>query len=142
MGSDGCAVVLETGEGCTKLQKGDYVFSCMLIGQNKYTPFQETYLVREDLVLKKNTAVSVEQACTIGVGLLVSAFFRDSTNKSEERNANRSRLPDWPSLSAWILPCRPQGPQPNGRIPGLLSWVAAATWASMPARFVNQASAV
>lgn len=76
--------MLETGEGCTKLKKGDYIFSCMFIGQNKYTPFQETYLVREDLVLKKNAAISVEQACTIGVGLLVSSPFGDSINKQGE----------------------------------------------------------
>lgn len=74
LGTDGCGVVLETGDRCSRLKKGDYVFSCMRVGQNKYTPFQETYLVDEELVFEKNTGTSVEQACTIGVGLLTAGL--------------------------------------------------------------------
>ena len=71
IGSDACAVVLETGEGCTKLKKGDHVYSCMLIGQNRYSPFQDTYLVKEDLVFLKTPTLSIEQGCTVGAGLMV-----------------------------------------------------------------------
>ena len=71
LGSDFAAVVIELGEGCTRLDAGDYVFGCSLIGQNKYTPFQDTFLVDEDLVFKKADGMSVETASATAVGLLV-----------------------------------------------------------------------
>ncbi|MBE3042402.1 hypothetical protein IMZ48_07450, partial [Candidatus Bathyarchaeota archaeon] len=71
LGSDFAAVVIELGEGCTRLDKDDYVFGCSLIGQNKYTPFQDTFLVDEDLVFKKGDDVSLETASATAVGLLV-----------------------------------------------------------------------
>ncbi len=71
LGSDGYAVVLEVGEGSERLKKGDYIFGCMLVGQNQFSPFQDTYLVKEDLVFKNDAGASAEETCTIGVGLLV-----------------------------------------------------------------------
>jgi NADPH:quinone reductase-like Zn-dependent oxidoreductase len=73
LGTDGCGVVLDVGEGCTKLKKGDYVFGCSRVGQNSYTPYQDTFLVDEDIIIKKSDNITLEEACTIGVGLEVKA---------------------------------------------------------------------
>ena len=71
LGSDFAAVVVELGDGCTRLKEGDYVFGCSLIGQNSHTPFQETFLVDEDIVFRKDNEISSETASVTGVGLLV-----------------------------------------------------------------------
>lgn len=71
LGSDFTAVVISVGSQCKRLQPGDHVYSCAPIGQNKYTPFQDTFLVEEDAVLKKSPNLSLEDASTIGAGLLV-----------------------------------------------------------------------
>ena len=71
LGSDAFGVVVAAGEGCTKLKTGDYVYGCVRIGQNEFSPFQETFLADEDLVFK-NHGLAPEDACTVGVGYLVS----------------------------------------------------------------------
>lgn len=73
LGSDFCGLVVEDGEGCEKLQTGDYVFGVCRLGQNKFAPFQETFLVDEDIVFKREGRVDPEVAASIGVGVLVLA---------------------------------------------------------------------
>lgn len=73
LGSDECAVVVETGEGCTRLNKGDYVYGLSRLGQNAYSPFQETFLVDEDLIFKKPDGITPEDATIIGTGVLVGS---------------------------------------------------------------------
>lgn len=72
IGSDFCAQVIESGPECTKLKKGDYVYGVCRIGQRAYSPFQETFLVDEDLVFKVEGALTPAQASTIAVGTVVS----------------------------------------------------------------------
>lgn len=72
LGSDYLGVVTEVGPDCKRLKPGDHVYSCVPIGQNKYTPFQDTFLAEEDSVLKQG-ALSLEDACTIGAALFVSS---------------------------------------------------------------------
>ncbi|KID91956.1 oxidoreductase, zinc-binding dehydrogenase family superfamily [Metarhizium guizhouense ARSEF 977] len=74
IGSDFCAQVIETGPECTKVKKGDYVYGVCRIGQKAYSPFQETFLVDEDLVFKVEGALTPAQASTIAVGTITSAF--------------------------------------------------------------------
>ena len=71
MGSEATAVVVEVGEGCTKLAPGDHVYGVTAIGQNDFSPFQETFLVAEDLIFKKSDNISMEEACTVGTAVLV-----------------------------------------------------------------------
>ena len=71
VGSEASGVVVETGANCTKLTKGDYVYGCVPIGLSKFSPFQETFLVNEDWIFKKGEGISLEEACTIGSGVLV-----------------------------------------------------------------------
>lgn len=73
LGSDECAVVTETGEGCTRLKKGDYVHGLSRLGQNAYSPFQESFLVDEDRIFKKPDYITPENATIIGAGLLVGS---------------------------------------------------------------------
>lgn len=72
LGSDFCAQVIETGAECSRLKKGDYVYSESQLGQTPYSPFQETFLVDEDYVFKVEGDLTPVQASTIGVGALVS----------------------------------------------------------------------
>jgi len=74
LGSDFCAQVIETGAECSRLKKGDYVYSESQLGQTPYSPFQETFLVDEDYVFKVEGDLTPVQASTIGVGALTSAF--------------------------------------------------------------------
>ncbi|KPM45748.1 hypothetical protein AK830_g773 [Neonectria ditissima] len=53
IGSDCAAVVVDTGPDCTKLKPGDYVYGCAPLGQNRFTPFQDTFLVEERVFFKK-----------------------------------------------------------------------------------------
>ena len=71
LGSDFSGVVLETGSGCDKLKKGDYVFACCNLGQNQSSPFQESILVDETSLFTKTDNISREQATSIGVGIVV-----------------------------------------------------------------------
>ncbi|KAJ4297319.1 hypothetical protein N0V88_004237 [Collariella sp. IMI 366227] len=74
IGSDCAGVVIEAGAGCTRLEVGDHVYGCAPLGQNKFTPFQETFLVEEDVFLKKSENFSVEEATTLGAGLLTAGL--------------------------------------------------------------------
>ncbi|KAH7361527.1 chaperonin 10-like protein [Plectosphaerella cucumerina] len=74
LGSDCAGVVVEIGPGCTRLQPGTRIFGCAPVGQNKLTPFQETFLVDERVFLKTPDNLSVEQSATIGVGLVTAAL--------------------------------------------------------------------
>jgi hypothetical protein len=77
IGSDCAGVVLEVGPGCTKLKPGDHVYGCAPLGQNKFTPFQDTFLVEEEIFLKKSANLSVEETATVGAGLLVRDSLSD-----------------------------------------------------------------
>ncbi|KAK7424263.1 hypothetical protein QQX98_000531 [Neonectria punicea] len=74
IGSDCAAVVIDVGPDCTKLKAGDYVYGCAPLGQNRFTPFQDTFLVEERVFFKKSSNLSVEETCTIGVGLLTAGL--------------------------------------------------------------------
>lgn len=72
LGSDGAGVVIEVGPDVARLKAGDYVYSCAPVGQNRFTPFQDAYLAREDLLFKRCNNISLEDSCTIGTCLLVT----------------------------------------------------------------------
>ncbi|KAF7554780.1 hypothetical protein G7Z17_g2678 [Cylindrodendrum hubeiense] len=74
IGSDCAAVVIAVGPDCQKLSPGDYVYGCAPLGQNRFTPFQETFLVEEKVFLKKSPNLSIEETCTIGVGILTAGL--------------------------------------------------------------------
>lgn len=74
IGSDCAAVVIDVGPHCTKLSVGDYVYGCAPLGQNRFTPFQDTFLVEERVFLKKSSNLSIEESCTIGVGILTAGL--------------------------------------------------------------------
>ncbi|QGI69963.1 hypothetical protein CEK26_002296 [Fusarium fujikuroi] len=95
LGSDGAGVVIEVGPDVTRLKVGDYVYSCAPVGQNRFTPFQEAYLAREDLLFKKGDNISLEDSCTIGACLLTSTLcllsgagleLPNDDNKAQERD--------------------------------------------------------
>lgn len=73
LGSDVCGLVMEAGADCKRLAKGDLVFGCVRIGQNQYSPFQEAFLVDDDLFFK-NGSLTKEEAATVGVGLLTAGL--------------------------------------------------------------------
>ena len=72
IGSDVSGIVIEAGPDCKKIKKGDYIFTCVPVGISEFSPFQETFLVDEDWVFKKGENVGLEEACTVGAGVLVS----------------------------------------------------------------------
>lgn len=74
LGSDFSGLVLEGGSGCERLSKGDYVYASCNLGQNAFSPFQETFLVDEASVFKKSANLSVEESAGIGVGILVTNY--------------------------------------------------------------------
>ncbi|KAF5990597.1 hypothetical protein FBULB1_75 [Fusarium bulbicola] len=74
LGSDGAGVVIEVGPDVGRLKVGDYVYSCAPVGQNRFTPFQDAYLAREDLLFKRGNNISLEDSCTIGACLLTSSI--------------------------------------------------------------------
>ncbi|KAF4998883.1 hypothetical protein FGRMN_2814 [Fusarium graminum] len=74
IGSDCAGVVVETGANVTKLSSGDHVCGVALLGQNKFAPFQETFLAQEDIFIKLSPGISVQDGCTIGSGLLTAAL--------------------------------------------------------------------
>jgi len=73
-GNDASSVVLEVGAEYNKIKKGDYVFTCVPVGMSEFSPFQEAFLVEEDWMFKKGDDVVLEEACTVGAGLLVSSI--------------------------------------------------------------------
>lgn len=72
LGSDGAGVVIKVGPDVARLKVGDYVYSCAPVGQNRFTPFQDAYLAREDLLFKRGNNISLADSCTIGACLLVT----------------------------------------------------------------------
>lgn len=95
LGSDGAGVVIEVGPDVARLKVGDYVYSCAPVGQNRFTPFQDAYLAREDLLFKRGNNISLEDSCTIGTCLLTSSLcllggagleLPDDVNKSQEKD--------------------------------------------------------
>ncbi|KAH7154304.1 chaperonin 10-like protein [Fusarium sp. MPI-SDFR-AT-0072] len=94
LGSDGAGVVIEVGPGVTRLKVGDYVYGCAPVGQNRFTPFQDAYLAREDLLFKRGSNISLEDSCTIGTCLLVTMRphrpitenLPDDGNKAQEKD--------------------------------------------------------
>ncbi|KAJ4258252.1 hypothetical protein NW762_008401 [Fusarium torreyae] len=83
IGSDCAGVVVDVGPDVNKLKRGDYVYGCAPLGQNRFTPFQDTFLVQEDVFLKKSSNLSLEDSCTIGVGLLVTMNRTDFSCRQE-----------------------------------------------------------
>lgn len=75
LGSDAAGIVVSTSPDCTKLRVGDYVYGCVPIGLNAYSPFQEIFLVDERWIFKKADRIGVEEASTIGAGVLVGFPF-------------------------------------------------------------------
>ncbi|KAF4436708.1 hypothetical protein FACUT_6303 [Fusarium acutatum] len=95
LGSDGAGVVIEVGPDVARLKVGDYVYSCAPVGQNRFTPFQDAYLAREDLLFKRGNNISLEDSCTIGTCLLTSSLcllggagleLPDDGNKAQEKD--------------------------------------------------------
>ncbi|SPQ18387.1 b4b43796-8b17-4402-b827-cc67fd36ed47 [Thermothielavioides terrestris] len=74
IGSDFVGAVLEVGPECARLRPGDTVYGCAPLGQNRFAPFQETFLVEEGVVLKKGDNISIEEAATVGAGLLTAGL--------------------------------------------------------------------
>ena len=74
IGSDVSGIVISTGPDCKKLNKGDYIYGCVPVGLNKFSPFQETFLVEEDWMFKKGRNIGLEEACTVGAGVLTAAL--------------------------------------------------------------------
>lgn len=74
IGSDFAGVVVEVGPDTSRLKVGDYVCGVALLGRNRFAPFQQNFLVQEEIVLKKSPNVALEDSCTIGAGLLVSGY--------------------------------------------------------------------
>jgi NADPH:quinone reductase-like Zn-dependent oxidoreductase len=77
LGSDFCGIVDEVGSDCTKLQVGDHVFGLCRLGQNPYSPFQDKFLVDEDLAFKRPERLDAEVAASVGVGVLVCHFIAE-----------------------------------------------------------------
>lgn len=75
LGSDCAGIVIDVAPDCSRLRKGDYIFGCAPLGQNKLTPFQETFLAQEDVYLKKGPQMSIEEAAATSVGLMVRHLF-------------------------------------------------------------------
>ncbi|RDW68515.1 hypothetical protein BP5796_09172 [Coleophoma crateriformis] len=85
LGCDASGEVVEVGKGVSKFKIGDHIYGCTRLGVPGYGTFQEYHLMDEKLAFKKPSNVSVEQAATLGVGLLVSfpssLFFPNHTSK-------------------------------------------------------------
>ncbi|KAM7213558.1 hypothetical protein V8F06_011055 [Rhypophila decipiens] len=79
-GSDFCAVVLSVGPETSKIAEGDIVFGCAPVGINEFSPFQESFLVNENWILRTHTGddaldeKKLEQGATVGAGLLTSGL--------------------------------------------------------------------
>ncbi|KAM7186443.1 GroES (chaperonin 10)-like protein [Rhypophila sp. PSN 637] len=73
-GSDFVGIVLTTGPNTSKLPPGSIVFGCAPIGLNRFSPFQETFLVLEYTDALKDNGAKVEQGATVGAGVLTAAL--------------------------------------------------------------------
>ncbi|KAI9830383.1 MAG: hypothetical protein M1826_004806 [Phylliscum demangeonii] len=69
LGCDAGGVVVDVGKDASaKFKKGDQVCGCTRLGVPGYTPYQEYFLMDAKLALKAPKSISLEQACTVGVG--------------------------------------------------------------------------
>lgn len=71
IGCDASGVVVEVGEGVTRLKKGDYILGCTRVGTAGHSTYQENFLMSEDTAVRQVANVTPENASTIGVGLYV-----------------------------------------------------------------------
>jgi NADPH:quinone reductase-like Zn-dependent oxidoreductase len=85
-GSNFSGVVIALGNECCKLRTGDYVYGLCRIGRNRYSPFQETFLVDEDLAFKKPDRISPKVAASIGIGVVVSDILLAETRRKSYSN--------------------------------------------------------
>lgn len=74
LGSDVSGIVLSVGSAVTKFAPGDYVYGCVRVGQNSYSPFQETFLMDEGLAFRKTDGMTVAEAAGVGAGVLTAAL--------------------------------------------------------------------
>ncbi|KAH8758558.1 chaperonin 10-like protein [Hyaloscypha sp. PMI_1271] len=74
LGCDASGVVAEVGEGVGKFQVGDKVFGCTRLGHAGYGTFQEFFLMDENLTFKNEGNLSLEEAATVGVGVLTACL--------------------------------------------------------------------
>lgn len=90
LGCDASGTVVAVGEDVTKFKVGDGIFGCTRLGFKGYMTFQEYFLMDEHLAFKRPSLVTVEQAATIGVGLLTAALalVSGSKIKLEHRKCN------------------------------------------------------
>ncbi|KAM0208056.1 hypothetical protein ACHAQI_007338 [Fusarium lateritium] len=97
IGSDCTGVVVETGPELTKLKVGDHVCGIALIGKTQFAPFQETFLVQEDAIIKTSTKLSVEERCTVGAGLLTASLclFAGTDLELPEEGVKASGKVEW-----------------------------------------------
>lgn len=79
-GSDFSGVVVAVGSQCSKLRAGDYVYGLCRLGRNRYSPFQQTFLVDENLAFKKPDRISPQVAASIGIGVVVCDLFLAATH--------------------------------------------------------------
>ncbi|KAM0135456.1 hypothetical protein ACHAP3_005040 [Botrytis cinerea] len=95
LGCDASGVVVELGPGVEKFRVGDGIFGCATrVGEEGYGTFQEFHLMDEKLAFKRPERVSVEEAATIGVGLLTAAICLDEGNDIMYP-ATRENQPEW-----------------------------------------------
>ncbi|KAG4035724.1 hypothetical protein MFRU_001g04920 [Monilinia fructicola] len=94
LGCDASGIVVETGPEVTKFRVGDGVFGCTRVGAAGYGTFQEFHLMDEKLTFKRPENISVEEAATIGVGLLTAAICLDEGNDIMYP-AERQNQPEW-----------------------------------------------
>ncbi|TGO32967.1 hypothetical protein BHYA_0276g00120 [Botrytis hyacinthi] len=95
LGCDASGVVVELGPGVEKFRVGDGIFGCATrVGEEGYGTFQEFHLMDEKLAFKRPERVSVEEAATIGVGLLTAAICLDEGNNIMYP-ATRENQPEW-----------------------------------------------
>ncbi|PQE23875.1 hypothetical protein CJF30_00008853 [Rutstroemia sp. NJR-2017a BBW] len=83
LGCDASGEAVEVGEEVTKFKVGDGIFGCTRLGFKEYGTFQEfvgflflldSHLMDEELAFKRPGNISVEEAATVGVGLLTAAI--------------------------------------------------------------------
>ncbi|APA05816.1 hypothetical protein SS1G_01812 [Sclerotinia sclerotiorum 1980 UF-70] len=94
LGCDASGVVVETGSEVSKFRVGDAVFGCTRPGVVGCGTFQEFHLMDEKLAFKRPENVSLEEAATIGAGLLTAAISLDQGNDIMYP-ASRENQPEW-----------------------------------------------
>ncbi|KAE8446201.1 hypothetical protein EG329_012426 [Mollisiaceae sp. DMI_Dod_QoI] len=74
LGCDASGIVVETGSSVKKFKQGDGIFGCTRLGVPGHSTFQEYFLMDENLAFKRPEEITVEEAATIGVGLLTACL--------------------------------------------------------------------